>query len=262
MTLLRTGATTEPEPHNEEGSLVRPVDHGHGRGRRVLAAPAGRADDQWAPGAADARADRHRDHAGLSDGVHADGHGRHLRVARLPKCESRPGNDTDARPHGPASVFGHVERRADLDPAVRVHGLPGRTREPDREAVPQPAPGTHAHPRIARGGHAGHVRRVRDRDRHRRRGGHADGAARAAGHAARRIQRQDLGGRDHGGRLPRHPDPAVGHADRLRRHGRRVGGQALRRRVLPGNHAGGALHRLCDDPREVEAGADAAAGRK
>ena len=35
------------------------------------------------------------------------------------------------------------------------------------------------------------------------------------------------------GRLPRHPDPAVGAADRLRRDRRRVGGAALRRRVLP-----------------------------
>ena len=46
------------------------------------------------------------------------------------------------------------------------------------------------------------------------------------------------GRRDHRGRLPRHPDPAVGAADRLRRHRRRLGRQALRRRVLPRHHAG------------------------
>ncbi len=167
-----------------------------------------------------------------------------------------------ARPHGPARVLGHVERRADLDPAVRVHGLPRRTREPDREAVPQPAPGAHAHPRLARRGHAGDVRGVRDRDGHRRRRGDVDGAARAAGDAARRVQREDLGGRDHGRRLLRHPDPAVGHADRVRRHGGRIGGQAVRRRLLPGDHAGGPLHRLRDGHGEAEAVADAAAGGK
>ena len=32
-------------------------------------------------------------------------------------------DDADARPHGPARLLGDVERRADLDPAVRVHGL-------------------------------------------------------------------------------------------------------------------------------------------
>ena len=45
-------------------------------------------------------------------------------------------------------------------------------------------------------------------------------------------------GVDHRGRLPRHPDSAVGDADRLRRDGRRVGRAALRRRLLPGHHAG------------------------
>ena len=50
-------------------------------------------------------------------------------------------------------------------------------------------------------------------------------------------------GRDHRGRLPRHPDPAVGDADRLRRRRRRFGRPALRRRVLPRHHAGRALRR-------------------
>jgi hypothetical protein len=48
---------------------------------------------------------------------------------------------TDPRPDGAARVFGDVERRADRDPAVRVHGLPGRALEPDRRAVQEPAPG-------------------------------------------------------------------------------------------------------------------------
>ena len=66
-------------------------------------------------------------------------------------------------------------------------------------------------------------------------------------------------GRHHRGRLPRHPHSAVGHADRLRRHGRRVGRPAVRGRVLPRDHAGGTLRRLRDGPGQAEARADAAA---
>ena len=46
-------------------------------------------------------------------------------------------------------------------------------------------------------------------------------------------------------RLPRHPHPAERHADPLRRDRRRLGGEALCRRVLPRPHAGRALHALC-----------------
>ncbi len=45
-------------------------------------------------------------------------------------------------------------------------------------------------------------------------------------------------------RLPRHPDPAQRDAHPLRRHRRRLGGQALCRRLLPRPHAGRALHAL------------------
>ena len=41
---------------------------------------------------------------------------------------SRPRRAADARPDGAARLLGDVERRADRDPAVRVHGLPGRAR--------------------------------------------------------------------------------------------------------------------------------------
>ena len=44
-------------------------------------------------------------------------------------------------------------------------------------------------PGLAGGGHAGHLRDLRDRHRHRRRGGDADGTARAPGDAARGLQR-------------------------------------------------------------------------
>ncbi len=52
------------------------------------------------------------------------------------------------------------------------------------------------------------------------------------------------------GRLPRHPDPALGAADRLRRRRRRVGGAALRRRLLSRDHARGALHRVRHPARD------------
>ena len=64
-------------------------------------------------------------------------------------------------------------------------------------------------------------------------------------------------------RLPGHPDPAVDHADRLRRDGRRIGGQALRgsvrARLLPGRH----VHRLRDRAGDHQARArtKAAQGR-
>ena len=57
-------------------------------------------------------------------------------------------------------------------------------------------------------------------------------------------------GRDLRRRLPRDPDPALDHADRLRRHLRRVGGPALRRRLAAGVPARRALHRLRDRPRD------------
>jgi TRAP-type mannitol/chloroaromatic compound transport system permease large subunit len=50
----------------------------------------------------------------------------------------------DPRPDGPARLLGDVERRPDRDPAVRVHGLPGRARQPDRKAVQEPSPGAGA----------------------------------------------------------------------------------------------------------------------
>ena len=77
--------------------------------------------------------------------------------------------------------------------------------------------------------------------------------------AARRLQRAAVGRRDHRRRLPRHPDPALGAADRLRRDRRRLGGAAVCRRVLPGPDAGRAVHRLRDHPRQDQAEDGAAA---
>ena len=132
---------------------------------------------------ADARADRGGDHARLPHRVHADGHGRVLRLARLPQRQPRPRRPADARPDGAARLRGDVERRADRDPAVRLHGLPGRARGADRPAVQEPAPRAGARARLARGGDDRHLRDLRHRHRHRRRGGDADGPARVPGDA-------------------------------------------------------------------------------
>ncbi len=87
----------------------------------------------------------------------------------------------------------------------------------------------------AGGGDDRHLRDLRHGHRHRRRGGHADGPAGAAGDAARRLQRAALGRRDHRRRMPRHPDSAVGAADRLRRDRRGVGrASCTRARSSPG----------------------------
>ena len=217
---------------------------------------------QRPPRPADARADRRRDHAGLPDRIHADGHGRVLRLAVLLQREPGHRRAAGARPDGAARLLGDVERRADRDPAVRVHGLSRRARRADRAPVQEPAPRALARPRLARRGHDRHLRDLRHRHRHRRRRGDADGAARVPGNAARRLRHQALRRRDHGRWLPRHPDPAVGAADRLWRDRRRLRRAALCRRVLPGGHARRAVRRLRDHRGEAEACAGAQAQRR
>ena len=88
-------------------------------------------------------------------------------------------------------------------------------------------------PGVDGGGGARHLRAVRHRDRHRRRGGDADGPARLPGDAQGRLRPEAVGRRDLRRRHARHPDSAVDHADRLRRHLGGLGGEALRR----GDHA-------------------------
>ena len=168
---------------------------------------------------------------GFPDRLHADGDGRRLRLLRL--LHARPGVLRQPHLHaaGAEDVRGHVERRADGGAAVPVHGLRGRARQHPRSPVPFAAALDEERARRARGGDAGHLRDVRDRDRHRRRGGDADGPAGLPGHAARRLRRQALGRRGVRGRLSRHPDPAQHPADRLCRDRRRLGGQALCRGV-------------------------------
>ena len=77
-----------------------------------------------------------------------------------------------------------------------------------------------------------------------------------------RLQRAPDRRRHHRRRLPGHPDPAVGAADRLRRDRRRVGGAALRRRVLPRPDAGRPVHPVRDHRGEDQAVDGAAAVRR
>ncbi|CFE03730.1 Uncharacterised protein [Bordetella pertussis] len=211
--------------------------------------------------AADAGPDRRRHHAGLSDRLHAHGHGRAVHLPGLFHAARgrRARGPPDAGPDGAAHVRHHDQRLADLGAAVRVHGLSGGASQPDRTAVPLHASGAGAPARRAGRGHPDHLRHLRHRHRHRRRGGHADGPAGHAGHAQGRLQRAPDRGLDHGRRLPGHPDPAFGHADRLRRDHRRVGGATVRRRVLSGHHAGGPVRAVRHGRGQAAPGHGAAA---
>ncbi len=199
-----------------------------------------------------ARPVRHFHHVRVPDRVHADGARRVLRLLRDGRSHLQPA--------GPAHLLGDDERRADLDPAVRLHGLHHRARQHPRPPVPFVAARRRPGAGVAGAGDARDLRHLRDRHRHRRRLCHVDGAARLPGDAACRLRRQDRGRRGLRRRLPRHSDSAQRHADPVRRDRRRVGGQALRRRLLPRHHAGRALHALRHhhDAAQSEAGAEAA----
>ena len=69
----------------------------------------------------------------------------------------------------PAHLFGDDERRADLDPVVRVHGLHHRARQYPRPAVPLAAARRRPGAGVARARDARDLRDLRHRDRHRRR---------------------------------------------------------------------------------------------
>ena len=220
---------------------------------------AGIADNQRPPGAPDAGADRRGDHARLSHGVHTDGPGDDVHLVCLPQRGPVAGGAADARFDGPAGLLGHDQRRFDLGSPVRLHGLSGRARQSYPGSVQGPAPGDLAHSRVAGGCNDRHLCDLRHRFRDHRRGGDADGPARLSGDAESRIQRPGRGGLRDRGRHPRHPDPAVGPVDPLRRHRRRLGDAALRRRLLSRPHAGGIVRPLCHHLRKNQAQHRAAA---
>ena len=229
-------------------------DPAHHRGVHAVDQP-----DQRPHRPAHAGADRGGDHARLPHSLHADGHGRVLCLALLSRHQPGARHPAGPRPHGAADLWGDVERRADRDPAVLVHGLPGRAGGADRQAVQEPASCRRARAGFACGGDHRHLRDFCDCYGHRRRGGDSDGPARISGDVEGGLQRQGCRGRGNRGGVPRHPDSPVGAADRLRRDRGRIGGAALCRCVFPRFHAGGALPCLCDRTGEVEARTDAAA---
>ena len=183
--------------------------------------------------AADARADRGGDHARLSHRVHAHGHGRALRLARLPRHAIR-------RTPLAWTLDLMVQRAyavmySDVLIAVPLFLFMGYLVE--RANLIERLFGARAHRARARAGLARrrrprHLGALRHRHRHRRRGGDADGPARVPGHAEGRLQRAPLRRRHHRRRLPRDPDSALRDAHPLRRDGGRIGGAALRRRIL------------------------------
>ncbi|CAA9240212.1 MAG: TRAP-type C4-dicarboxylate transport system, large permease component, partial [uncultured Acetobacteraceae bacterium] len=194
-------------------------------------------------------------HAGLPHRLHLDGDGP---VLRLPRH-----GGPDLRPADPAHLFRHGERRADQRAPLRVYGLHHRAGEHPGPAVPLAPDGLGQYPGQPGGGDAGHLRAVRHRHRHRGRCGDADGPARPAAHAAGRLRREARHRSDRRGRLLGHPDPALHHADPLRRDCWRLGGPALRGGLHPRHHAGEPLHSLRHGHRAGEAvgRAAAAAGR-
>ena len=206
-----------------------------------------------------ARPDRGRDHARVPDRVHADGHGRVLRLVFLLHRQPRPGHPAHARSLRTAHLRRDVERRADRHSALPLHGLPGGAGAADRSPVPQPASRDHARARLARRGNHHHLRHFCHGHGHRGGGRDVDGPAGVSRDAQGGLQHQGVRRGGDRGRLSRHPDTALGAADRLRRDGGGLGRAALRGRLLPRFHARGPVHRLRHRPGEAEAGADAAA---
>ena len=201
-------------------------------------------------------------HARLPDRLHADGDGRLVRLLRL--LHGRPGLLRESRLHasGAEDVRGHVQRRAGRGSAIPLHGISGRARQHSRPPVLFAAAVDEERAGRAGGSHADHLRDVRDRHRHRRRGRHADGPAGFAGDAARRLRHQTVGRRGLRRRLPRHPDSAEHSADRLCGDRRRFGGQALCGRFHSGIPAGRALRPLCDGARDHQSRARAEAAAR
>ena len=98
--------------------------------------------------------------------------------------------------------------------------------------------------RLAVSRRAGHGDDLRRGDGHRRLVGDAARRDGGAGDEALRLRHPAVGRRDRRRRHARHPDSAVGHADRDGTGRRRAGHRPLRRRRHPGPGAGAALHRL------------------
>lgn len=192
--------------------------------------------------AGDADALHLRDHDRLSRRLHAHGDGYPVRLLRvLPAGAGDPGQPR-VRPVFDQHLQRDEQRRAGVDTAVSVHGLRDRARQCARSPVPQPAARRALDARFARGGDAPYVRAVRDRYRHRRRRCHADGPAGLPADAQGGLRHAPRIRGHLRRRLPRHSDPALDHAHRLRGGGERLGGAVVRRGHDPRAHSGRPLH--------------------
>ena len=174
-------------------------------------------------------------------------------MAGISKPGTGTGRTTNAGFDGAAGLFGDVQRCADFDPVVRLHGLPRRARESDRKVVQEPAPCHGKSSWVTRRGDCRDLRGLRHRDRNRRRSGDIDGLAGVTRNAQGRLSRQACRRRDYRRWLPWHPDSAVRVADRIRRNGRRIGREALCRRFFPRHHARRTLCGLHHHRRKIEA---------
>ena len=178
------------------------------------------------------RRDLHR----LPDRVHAD---RGRRDRRL-----RDARAARAAPDDAAGVLGDARPDAGLGSVLPVHGLPARAVGPHGAAVSRHPARVRVGARLALPRGAGDRDDLRRGDGHRRLVGDAAGRDGGAGDEALGLRHPHVGRRDRRRRHARHPDSAVGHADRDGARGRRPGDRPLRRRGHPRADAGAALHRL------------------
>ena len=207
------------------------------------------------PGDADRDARRHLHRR--ADQLHAAVPRAHLRLLRPGARGVRPRVLPDHR----HDEGGAARRGA----ALHLHGLPHRAGRADGAAVQRLPHAARADPRRAVRGGDPDRDGVRHGHRHRRRGG--DGARHHGGpdHDQDRLRRQALRRLHHRRRHARHPDPALGDADRDGAGDRRFGGRALLGGVRPRLPARRHLPRLPDHPLEPQsearpAGADGGPG--
>ena len=181
---------------------------------------------------------------GLSGGADARRCRARLRVRR--SLVGRDGFGAAGRAAGPC-VRRHVQRGADCDPAVRVHGRDARTLRPSRGLVGNHGPAVRRARRGAcdRGRARGRAARRRQRDRGR--DGRHHGPDRAADDAAPRL-RPAAGGRDGGGNRDAGADfsPCDGADPARRSDQQRVCGGAARQRFVcaAAGHGERSLRRL------------------
>ena len=149
-----------------------------------------------------------------------------------------------AAPHDAAVLLGHARSHARLGAVFPVHGLPARAVGPDGAPLSRRAAHARLAQRLALPGGADHRDDFRGRHRHRRLLGDAARRHGRAGDEAERLRRAHVGRDDRRRRHARHPDPALGDADRHGAGGRRAGHRPVRGGDLPGPAAVGPVHHL------------------